>query len=143
MYGNADDWRVIRECHEKSMREAIGIKNCTHFNRYYLVQPLLPCDNAFDGFDRANGSGASPISAAEIQVGMSYYINATMSISFVPFVPSPLDAIYTRPFHAPVYFDLKHQRFVPAGTRGAKEIGTAAITSKIGDKMVIVQINGS
>ena len=24
MYGNADDWSVIRECHEKSMREAMG-----------------------------------------------------------------------------------------------------------------------
>jgi len=42
----------------------------------------------------------------------------------------------------PVYFDLKRQAFVPAGTRGAKEIGTAAITCKIGDKMVVVQING-
>ena len=24
MYGNADDWDVIRDCHEKSMREAMS-----------------------------------------------------------------------------------------------------------------------
>ena len=24
MYGNADDWDVIRDCHKKSMREAKG-----------------------------------------------------------------------------------------------------------------------
>ena len=41
----------------------------------------------------------------------------------------------------PVYFDLKRQAFVPAGTRGAKEIGTAALSCKLGDKLVVVDIN--
>ena len=40
MYGNADDWDVIRDSHEKSMREAIGTKNRIHFNWYYLA-PML------------------------------------------------------------------------------------------------------
>ena len=40
MYDNADDWDVIRDSHEKSMRAAVGIKSRIHFNRYYLA-PML------------------------------------------------------------------------------------------------------
>ena len=32
----------------------------------------------------ADGSGKSPVTAAEIQVGMNYYVNATISISSDP-----------------------------------------------------------
>ncbi len=47
MYG-VGEWREIRECHEKSMRErspsalreAVGIRSRIHFSRYYMT-PLI------------------------------------------------------------------------------------------------------
>ena len=33
-------WRVIRECHEQSMQEAMGIRSRIHFSRYYMT-PLM------------------------------------------------------------------------------------------------------
>ena len=41
MYGNADDWDVIRDSHEKSMREAmseiLAAREAERADRYYLA----------------------------------------------------------------------------------------------------------
>lgn len=50
---------------------------------------------------------------------------------------------YTVVVGYPIYFDLKRQAFVPAGTRGAKIIATAALTCHRCDNRLVVQINGN
>ena len=50
-------------------------------SQLHTFQSLLSCSDDSEGACGADGTGKSPITAAEMQVGMNYYINATMSIS--------------------------------------------------------------
>ena len=56
-----------------------GLETPKRFSVQHTFQSLLPCTVVREGAGRADGSGASPVAETEIQVGVNYYVNTTMS----------------------------------------------------------------
>ena len=64
-----------------------GLETPKRFSVQHTFQSLLPCTVVSEGASGADGSGASPVTETEIQVGVNYYVNTTMSTISDPCSP--------------------------------------------------------